>query len=75
MGGGTRNSQSKSSNWSGYPKRRCANIGCKKRARHTLEENGKAYCMFCFNNYTIQELIDSAVVGNIIHNYKKEVTR
>lgn len=62
MGGGANRSSTKSSNWSGYPKKRCANIGCKKRARHILQGDGKGYCIFCFNNYSIKELMESSVM-------------
>ncbi len=61
MGGGQSRASTKSSNWSGYPKKRCANIGCKKRARHILQEDGKGYCIYCFNNYSVQELIEGSV--------------
>jgi len=60
MMGGGEGHPAKSSNWSGYPKKRCANIGCKKRARHILQEDGKGYCIYCFNNYSIKELIESS---------------
>lgn len=53
MGGGERNSQPKSSNWSGYPKKRCANIGCKKRAKY--EYNKKLYCKVCFKEEYFQD--------------------
>ena len=59
MGGGVGNSQSKISNWSGYSKKRCTNIGCKKRVRHILKENNKGYCIFCFNNYSLEELLNA----------------
>jgi len=34
MGGGASRTSTKSTNWSGYHKKRCKTIGCKKRVRH-----------------------------------------